>query len=164
LEEQHELLARPLQSSIEEHGCSLCLAGPTHKPSRCPVFKSRHRRKARLLEQGRCLNCLYDGHMLNRCRAANKCRSCGGRHHFMLCIKRQPKKRVYYYNGHHYGPSEANWRQPQSKKRVYYTAGHYEGMFEANWRQPTSTQPEVYYSAQPCIKKQTNATIDAKAG
>nr|CAD2175497.1 unnamed protein product [Meloidogyne enterolobii] len=110
------------------------------------MFNSRNRRKARLLEQRRCLNCLYDGHMLNKCRAANKCRRCGGRHHFMLCVQRHPKKRVYYPNGHHGGPSEANWRQTQPRKRVYYPTGHHKGSSEANWRVPTPVQPEVTYS------------------
>uniref|UniRef100_A0A915NWI0 CCHC-type domain-containing protein n=1 Tax=Meloidogyne floridensis TaxID=298350 RepID=A0A915NWI0_9BILA len=161
LDGQHELPARPPQSPIE-YGCSLCNTGSTHKPSRCPMFNSRNRRKARLLEQRRCLNCLYDGHMLNRCRAANKCRRCGGRHHFMLCFQRQPKrrhhdgsyeanctqrqpkKRVYYPTGQHDGPSSANWRQSQSNKFICYYNGHHDGPYEANWRQPQFNK-RVYY-------------------
>ena len=170
LEEQPELYACPPQSPVEESGCSLCHTGPAHKPSRCPTFNSRQRRKARLLEQGRCLNCLYDGHLLNRCRAANKCGRCGGRHHFMLCIQRQPKKchhdrsyeanytqrqpkkRVYYPTGHHNGPSEANWRQPQLKKRVIYSNGHHDGLSEANWQQP---QPKKRVFYQTGLQKGT---------
>nr|CAD2162528.1 unnamed protein product [Meloidogyne enterolobii] len=130
LDEQYELHTRPLRSPVEEYGCSLCRTGPLHKPSRCPMFNSRNRRKARLLEQGRCLNCLYDGHMLNKCRAANKCRRCGGRHHFMLCVQRQPKR------GHHDGSYEANCTQRQPKKRVYYPTGQHDGPSNSNWRQP----------------------------
>nr|CAD2207241.1 unnamed protein product [Meloidogyne enterolobii] len=160
LEEQPELYALPPQSPVEEYGCSLCHTGPTHKPSRCPMFNNRNRRKARLLEQGRCLNCLYDGHMLNKCRAANKCRRCGGRHHFMLCTQRQPKKRVYYPNGHHDGPSKANWRQTQPRKCVYYPTGHHKGPSEANWRVPTPSQPEVTYSGM-VINSSTNVKSEA---
>jgi len=163
LDEQHALLARPLQSPLEEYGCSLCHTGSTHKPSRCPMFNSRNRRRARLLEQGRCLNCLYDGHMLNKCRAANKCRRCGGRHHFMLCTKRQPKKRVYYPIVQHDGPSNSNWRQPQSKKRVYYRTGHHEGPSEANWRVNTPPQPEVTYSGMVFTSSLNDSEADTKS-
>ncbi|CAK5006182.1 unnamed protein product [Meloidogyne enterolobii] len=78
----------------------------------------------------------------------------------MLCITRQPKRRMYYYNGHHDGPSETNWRQPQSKKRVYYKAGHHEGSSEANWRMPTPAQSEVTYSGMVI---NSSTTINSKA-
>ncbi|CAK5083275.1 unnamed protein product [Meloidogyne enterolobii] len=161
--EHHALPGRPPQSPVEEYGCSLCHTGPTHKPSRCPMFNTRQRRKARLLDQGRCLNCLYDGHLLNKCRAANKCRRCGGRHHFMLCVQRQNKKRVYYPTGQHVGPFNSNWRQPQSEKRVYYRTGLHKGSSESNWRVPTSMQPELTYSGMVFTSPLNDSKADSKS-
>ncbi|KAL7079170.1 hypothetical protein ACQ4LE_001254 [Meloidogyne hapla] len=79
--------------SSTSNGCSLCGVGPEHYPSKCPTWNISQKRQSRLLEQHRCLNCLRGDHTLNQCPSPKKCRTCGGRHHFIVCVRQRLTER-----------------------------------------------------------------------
>uniref|UniRef100_A0A183CQD8 Integrase catalytic domain-containing protein n=1 Tax=Globodera pallida TaxID=36090 RepID=A0A183CQD8_GLOPA len=66
-------------------GCSLC-GQPRHLPSRCPKFSSVQTRRARLIEQRRCLRCLSSTHTAQHCQRGHPCRWCNhDDHHWIIC-------------------------------------------------------------------------------
>uniref|UniRef100_A0A914NSF5 Uncharacterized protein n=1 Tax=Meloidogyne incognita TaxID=6306 RepID=A0A914NSF5_MELIC len=83
---RYERLPRPSSMAIDK-GCSLCTTGPEHLPSQCTTWNTPQKRQKRLLEQHRCLNCLRNDHLLNQCQSVKRCRSCRGRHHFIVCMR-----------------------------------------------------------------------------
>lgn len=67
--------------------CSLC-GKYGHAPSKCPEFDTADKRKHRLMQQKRCLLCAREGHFIGDCSSRESCSHCGGKHHFIICAKK----------------------------------------------------------------------------
>ena len=77
--------ATALVSDTGGTSITCCYCSQPHFPTNCNVITDIETRKQSLRKSGRCFSCLHKGHLSRNCRTANRCRTCGGRHHTSIC-------------------------------------------------------------------------------
>lgn len=103
---------------VSDVSCSVCKNA--HHIHQCSVFRgqSAEERAATVKAKKLCVNCLREGHWVQKCKSNCRCRTCGRKHHSLLHATRQPttqpqetafkpsQESVQSVQSHHYSLSQ----------------------------------------------------------